>query len=150
MEGPLLEQGQVLARSQALLVSIVGGPDLAVQEVGEVMKAITTRASNDCRVFMGTVIDESARNKITITIVASEQWTLPEPSGGETAVAQTEILDAVQDEAPEKKKPARQKQTDLRLDFSGKGRFGNVEPTILEGEDWDIPTFIRRRITIEK
>ena len=30
------------------------------------------------------------------------------------------------------------------------GRFKNIEPTIHEGQNLDIPTFIRRRIPLQK
>jgi hypothetical protein len=32
---------------------------------------------------------------------------------------------------------------------SGRGRFKNAEPTIWNGEDLDIPTFIRRNINLD-
>jgi hypothetical protein len=31
-----------------------------------------------------------------------------------------------------------------------KGMFRNVPPTMLDGEDLDIPTFIRRRIVLDR
>ena len=31
----------------------------------------------------------------------------------------------------------------------GRGRFNNAEPTIWNGEDLDIPTFLRRNISLD-
>jgi cell division protein FtsZ len=38
------------------------------------------------------------------------------------------------------------KQEDLPLEPIARGRFEKVEPTIVEGEDLDVPTFLRRKI----
>ncbi len=43
-----------------------------------------------------------------------------------------------------------QMQTRFELTLSSKGRFKDVEPTVQNGEDLDIPTYIRRGISIEK
>jgi cell division protein FtsZ len=49
--------------------------------------------------------------------------------------------------AARKKKKA--EQTRLDLDSTGKGRFKDVEPTLYEGEDLDVPTFKRRGIRLK-
>jgi cell division protein FtsZ len=38
------------------------------------------------------------------------------------------------------------KQEDLPLEPITRGRFDKVEPTIVEGEDLDVPTFLRRKL----
>ena len=74
--------------------------------------------------------------------------------------------DTWDDEAPpvpvvsvDRPKPARgsrnrgkksQLQPLLGLDMSGKDRFKDVEATIIDGEDLDIPTYVRRGIRLEK
>jgi len=42
------------------------------------------------------------------------------------------------------------RQTSLKLEVEGKGRFKDVEPTVQDGQDLDIPTFIRRKIAIRR
>jgi hypothetical protein len=39
-------------------------------------------------------------------------------------------------------------QTQLPLAISSKGRFDKSEPTIHKGEDLDIPTYVRRGISL--
>lgn len=48
----------------------------------------------------------------------------------------------------EKAKPAAQKikQETLQFEPVARGRFEKIEPTIVEGEDLDVPTFLRRKI----
>ena len=44
----------------------------------------------------------------------------------------------------------RKKQTGpLGVGPQGRGRFNNAEPTIWNGEDLDIPTFLRRNINLD-
>jgi len=141
---PLLEKGRLLAEARSLLVSVVGGPDLTLKEVSEVMHGISAKTENGPEILMGTVIEEEWRNRVVVTVLAS----------GSGTVAKT----AEAGQAPEpgekrtgkKRSRLRQTQTSLRLESSGKGRFKNVEPTILDGEDLDIPTFLRRGISIDK
>jgi hypothetical protein len=38
----------------------------------------------------------------------------------------------------------------LELGLDGRGRFKNMDPTVVDGEDLDIPTFVRLGVNIEK
>jgi hypothetical protein len=96
---------------------------------------------------MGTIVDEGWRGRVTVTVVASDQ-------AGEGPVAE-----AAREAVPRgagKERPARGRkkpasaQGRFRLDPFGQGRFKGAEPTILEGEDLDIPTFLRREIPVER
>lgn len=150
LDGPLTDHGQVVANADSLLVSIVGGPDLTLVEVGAIMDAISARARKDGRIFMGTVIDEEWVDRVTITVIASEEWAPPD---GETAQeegpAESEGTASAK-RGGGKRSRKRHLQTKLRLDASSRGRFKDVEPTVMDGEDLDIPTFARRGISIEK
>jgi cell division protein FtsZ len=42
--------------------------------------------------------------------------------------------------------PARQGQ--LALEIVSKGRFDQIEPTIHQGQDLDLPTYIRRGVAL--
>jgi hypothetical protein len=43
----------------------------------------------------------------------------------------------------------RERQNKLKLDMRGKGRFKGVEATILDGQDLDVPTYIRLGIKLD-
>jgi cell division protein FtsZ len=49
---------------------------------------------------------------------------------------------------PLKKSPSKQMQGTLDLDSYQRGRFDKSEPTIVGGEDLDVPTFLRKGIKI--
>ena len=150
MNSPMLKQGQVIADARSLLVSIIGGPDLALKEVGDIMEALSSKTRDDADVFMGTVVEEKWKNRVSVTIVASE----PMPFTAD----KTSVNDKPDDAAEPEDRPRtigrksghKETQTRLSLETSGRGRFKGIEPTIFDGEDLDIPTFVRRGITIEK
>ena len=145
LEGPLLEKGRLAAEAGSLMISIVGGPDLTLREVGDIMGTVASKCSEDCHVVMGTVIDDGWKGRVTVTAFVSEIWKpapVVEPSHAKAkAKAKT---------TKRGEKKTRSRQAMLRLEPFGRGRFKDVEPTILDGEDLDTPTFVRRGMKIEK
>jgi len=149
LEGPLLEKGAVISEARSLLVSIAGGSDLTLKEIDDVMKAISGKMQKDAKLFMGTIIDPDFQDKLSITVIASEKWSSdPEPKPVADSGRESET--AVKPKRGRGAAGAKDLQTKLKLEPTGKGRFNNVEPTVLDGEDFDIPTFIRRSISIER
>jgi cell division protein FtsZ len=69
----------------------------------------------------------------------------PPPDLSPEKIAQ---LRAQQAGAPGRKKAPRLRQTQLPLEIVSKGRFDQSEPTIHKGEDLDVPTYIRRGISL--
>jgi cell division protein FtsZ len=49
------------------------------------------------------------------------------------------------DPAAQKAAKAKAKQETLQFESTTRGRFDKSEPTIVEGEDLDVPTFLRER-----
>ena len=144
LTGPLSEQGELLTKARSMLVSIAGGPDLTLQEIGDIMAAVRGKARKGGRICMGTSIDDAWQDRVSITVLMAED----EPVESDQAPAPT----GERPPAPvgNVKSGARPMQTSLMLEPTGKGRFKDVEPTILDGEDLDIPTFVRRGVSIEK
>ncbi|MFW5870873.1 MAG: cell division protein FtsZ [Verrucomicrobiota bacterium] len=147
---PLLGEGSVLGSAGSLLVSIAGGSDLTLNEIDRVMKVLSERVSGKAEVSMGTVIDEAFDGRISVTVLAA----LVDGDGGEkdkpdepAAVTRKE---SGAGDSPRRKGRKASQQAKLKFDVSGQGRFRGIEPTIYEGEDLDIPTFIRRGVSIQK
>ena len=55
----------------------------------------------------------------------------------------SETAEGADENGPEGKKP-KGSQTELELDPGAKGRFEKSEPTIVDGEDLDVPAFLRK------
>jgi cell division protein FtsZ len=158
MANPLLDNGRLLHEAESVLVNIAGGPDLTLMEIESIMRPIRETVRKDAHLAMGTVVDELWRGRVTVTVLAAETWRkdasgqmqLPLDSHrGETGEETTPEMDLG---AARKRRPARESQGQGALSLDGirggRGRFKDVEPTIVEGENADIPTFIRRGIPI--
>jgi cell division protein FtsZ len=187
LANPLMETGQVLTAADAVLVSIVGGPNLTMAEINRVMEQVGRQCEN-AQLILGAAIEESMGEVMEITLIASGKSSLPspEPISSKIEPAAVEIKkspspDAAGEEnlielketprhpsrylppppelSPEQAAQAmkqqrggsrlrqmlpRLQQAQLPLEIVSKGRFEKSEPTIHQGEDLDVPTYIRR------
>jgi cell division protein FtsZ len=140
LNSPMLDGGKVFDSTESILVSLTGGPDMALAEVGQVMDRIKAVAQNDANVMVGTIVDENWTGKIGVSLFAAEEW-----------VDGKRASDDIDEDATGKttRKKAAPKQ--IQIEFvSGKGRFKDVAPTIMNSEDLDVPTFIRRGISLAR
>jgi cell division protein FtsZ len=69
---PMLDGGQALAESDAVLVSLMGGPDLTMADVNRVMEQIG-RQCEQAQVIMGAAIDEAFKDRLAVTVIAARR-----------------------------------------------------------------------------
>jgi cell division protein FtsZ len=69
INSPLLEMS--IEGARGVLFTIVGGRDLAMHEVNEAAKVITSSTDDDARIIFGAVIDERMKDEIKITVIAT-------------------------------------------------------------------------------
>ena len=147
----LLRSGDALAKANALLLGILAGPDLRLAEIGEIMSKVRSVCKAECSIEMGTVLDAQFDGRIELVVMTFESW----------AAATT--LDARKESPPMHEPPvaedfpiqsgtkrSRSKGSKLSFGATGRGKFQNVEPTIHNGQDLDIPTFLRRGIQLDR
>jgi cell division protein FtsZ len=79
---PLLDEGQVLAQSTDILVSIVGGADMTIADVNKVMEQLQRRAES-ANLVMGAAIDDTYEGRLCLTVVATRHS--HEPSSDKTS-----------------------------------------------------------------
>lgn len=179
---PMLDGGAALAESEAVLVSIVGGPDMTLADVKRVMEPIKEKCSRG-QIIMGAVVNEKFRDQIALTVIAARKSQRSEkpPVEGEEPAAESPGFDSVLLRQATTKKPAsrysppvpaltseqreeiltkqegkprtrkvsaRSRQMPLPLEIVSKSRFDKTEATIHNGEDLDVPTYIRRGISM--
>jgi len=76
---PLIEGGAGLADAGQMLVCIVGGPDLSMRDVSQIVERLSQHADH-AHIVMGASIEEEYRERIGITLVASfPAGRLPDP-----------------------------------------------------------------------
>jgi cell division protein FtsZ len=81
---PMLDGGQILGESEAVLISLIGGPDLTMAEVNRVMEQVN-RHCEHAQVIMGAAIDETFTERLAVALIAARRN--PESEAGETAAA---------------------------------------------------------------
>lgn len=96
-----------------------------------------------------------AEQKITLTRMVSDsdagplKSRLPEDIGSTASDSESRVDDAPESDLSEEgetSEEAKQQQEMLQLEpISGKGRFAKTDPTIVDGEDLDVPTFLRKK-----
>jgi len=57
--------------ARGIVFTITGGTDLSMNEVSEAAKVITAAADDEAKIIFGAVIDESLKDEIKITVVAT-------------------------------------------------------------------------------
>lgn len=177
---PLLEGGQSLGRAEAVLVGVMGGPDLAMAEVDRVIQHVREHCAQ-AQVMMGAGIEEGFRDRLAVTLIAAqrapEQVQPSTPSASEAKTLNDQLLERSATPRPTsrfvppapdltlekmetlmarqsagmpqaRKRTPKLKQTQLPLEIVSKGRFDKSEPTIHKGEDLDVPTYIRRGVSL--
>ena len=149
---PLLDEGRALAESDAVLVSLTAGKDLSMSEINRVIDQVK-RQCHHAQIIMGAAIDEAMKDKLCVTVIAARQNAVPTSVAARTethtAGAATGAREVVVARPPQRRKGmAKPVQTQLPLTIVSRGRFDKSEPTKHNGEDLDVPTFLRRGVPL--
>lgn len=146
MNHPAIKNEKVLEEANGLLVGLLGSAEMSLLEVQEIMHGISGAVHSNARRFMGAGIDPAMKNRLSIVLLVGgkaeepkqEPVPAPEPARRTVTTLKSE---------PKKSKA---EQEELVLQPTSKGRFKDVEPTIRDGEDLDLPTFIRRGMKLTR
>ena len=150
---PLLDEGRVLAESDAVLVSLTAGQDLTMAEINRVMEQVKRQCSH-AQIMLGAAVDGALKEKLCVTIIAAKQNAAPASvtprAESRTSTTTTSGQREVVLPRPRSRRPGANKavQGQLPLTIYSKGRFDKSEPTLHRGEDLDIPTFMRRGVAL--
>jgi cell division protein FtsZ len=167
LSSPLLESGKLLGDSESVLVHITGDGSLKLAEVHSALRQISKHVEENAQVMLGVATDPEEEDVFGVVIMACKGAAAKsgiddddeEDDGGaqETAGEGETPEDgaAKPAESREKTKTSRrsaggeQTQEELPLDQAMRGRFKDLDPTMVDGQDLDIPTFIRMRIRLK-
>ena len=69
VESPLLETS--IAGAKGILLNVTGGTEMSLVEMSEASAIISEMVSDDAQIIIGTATDESMRDEIKVTIVAT-------------------------------------------------------------------------------
>jgi cell division protein FtsZ len=159
---PLFHAPEFSRKADRLLVNITGGTDLTLPKVNEIMNAIADQFGRDSHIIMGAVIDEGMQGKVEISVIGASDMGArgamprrPVPARGSRAP-----LPAKADEAQPRQEPAQApaelvaagyKPTQDEFGFGeieSRGQFERTDRNLFDGQDLDVPTYLRKGIKI--
>ncbi len=149
---PLLDEGRALAESDAVLVSLTAGKDLTMAEIGRVMDQVKRQCAH-AQIIMGAAVDSALKDKLCVTVIAAKQGVAaahvaPRSEARATPLSLPGHREPALSRSRGPRKASKAIQTQLPLNIVSKGRFDKSEPTKHNGEDLDVPTFLRRGIPL--
>jgi cell division protein FtsZ len=161
---PLLHTPEFSRKADRLLVNISGGTDLTLPKVNEIMTAITEQFGRDSHVIMGAVIDEGMQGRIEISVLGTSDMGTrgsvtrrPLPSRARPEVARPDEpaprqgrLVPIEEAAPTLV-PSGPKPTQEEFGFGeveSRGQFERTDRNLFDGQDLDVPTYLRKGIKI--
>src|SRR2546425_1035472 len=130
LKNPLMDRGRMLADAAHVLVQVAGGPGMTLSEVEILMQELGKHVRDHTQILFGTAVDGRMGNRLSVTIISSLA------AEGETA-PQTVFT------------PSKPIATPPIFEPVTRGRFEKSEPTIVEGQDLDVPTFLRKNIRVK-
>ena len=151
-----MDRGSLLGQSANVLVNIVGGNDLTLAEVQGVMEELAQHIGEHTQLLFGAAVDPKLDGSLGVTLISSlgarQPGGSPEAPPTRTAPAPRAApayAEAVPSAAvPAAPAPARPSLEPATPEPTVRGRFDKSEPTIVDGEDLDVPTFMRKNMKV--
>jgi cell division protein FtsZ len=175
---PLLHTPEFSRKADRLLVNILGGADLTLPKVNELMTAITEQFGRDSHIIMGAVIDEDMAGRVEVCVIGtsdmggrSVQTRRPFPAGARlkspvgAATPPRNDPSAMPVAAGAAKSGETQSggtRTEAKVvhvakpsqeefgfgEVESRGHFEKTDRNLFDGQDLDVPTYLRRGIKI--
>lgn len=166
---PLLHLGDRPGQLDRILVNVIGGADLGIAKVNEIMTQVTKRFGSREDIVFGAVIDEARSQSLELCILgkaemgqsAKEVAPIPDPKTTKTITTglglETEISQDTKSPRPvhvsklrSKKKEDISQNEFTFIDMEAqRGYFDKTDRNEYNDEDLDVPTFMRRGIKIK-
>jgi cell division protein FtsZ len=174
---PLLQTAELSRKADRLLVNLTGGADLTLPRVNEVMTAIAEQFGRDCHISMGTVVDPAMTGRLQVTVIGSCEVggrALPPrrsaagrtskaeaaPEAGPVRTEGVPTTASVDDKGKPKAKagafgkpadkaepPADQNEFGFG-EVESRGHFEKTDRNLFDGQDLDVPTYLRKGIKV--
>jgi cell division protein FtsZ len=220
LKNPLMDKGKLLAEAHNVLVNVVGGETMTLDEVQILMTELGRHISDKTQILFGTGVDPHLGERMTVTILSSiglgtsksdarektrngvfkRDGKMPvasvgvsnsisgpnrnqeskqavrsdsedpqaeprhateapageEPNSRESeesaptdATISEETETMTEEKASKVRKKSQETQEVLQFEPVARGRFEKSEPTIIDGQDLDVPTFLRRNVRVK-
>jgi len=169
---PLLHTPEFARKADRLLVNIIGGAGLTLPKVNELMNAITEQFGRNSHVIMGAVIDEDLRDRVEICVIGTSEMggrgvgTRRPITPGRTMRGGSTVGSgagpASVPAAPTREPTAAEVRRDEELaaaieadqdefgfgEIETRGHFEKTDRNLFDGQDLDVPTYLRKGVRI--
>ena len=207
LKSPLMDRGRLLEDAANVLVNVIGGPNMTLNEVQILMDELNRHIGDDTRLLFGTAVEPRMGNRMAVMLLSALSGNAPRSAAAAPPAAQPEPAAAAPDRhaqpvfaivaqaeeeeafaemgqevipmvaavpaapapapAPDrivaklqpatggsvadaaKKREREAKQEQLTFEPVTRGRFEKSEPTIVDGQDLDVPAFMRRNVRVK-
>ncbi len=178
---PLLHTPEHTRKADDLVVNIMGGTDLGIKQVNEIMAAVVDKFGSRENTVLGAVIDESLQSEVEICVIGTTDLSgseymrkmvkprtrslKPLPASGESVetsssgaevkipthkspVEASTVHQSKLKKEDEKTAVSDQEEFHFITEDEQRGFFDKTDKNLWEGEDLDVPTYLRRGIRI--
>ena len=170
LRNPLMDRGSLLGQAANVLVNVVGGTDLTLSEVQTVMEELAQHIGEQTQLLFGAAVDPALDGRLGVTLISSlgartnGQTPTASPAAAAAAFVPTPSSPAAAATLPvptlsPQPPPAVATPTPVGVRATAaeasptenaiRGRFDKSEPTIIDGEDLDVPTFMRKNLKVK-
>src|SRR5882724_7650165 len=178
---PLLATPEFSRKADRLLVNIVGGADLTLPKVNELMTAVAEQFGKESHIIMGAVIDEEMQGRVEVCVLGTSDMggraalRRPVPAGRTRTPFAGRADSPAAEPAHGKSVPilaaatahvavnehvtttthaqavhaAKAEQNEFSFgEIESRGYFDKTDRNLFEGQDLDVPTYLRKGIKI--
>jgi cell division protein FtsZ len=140
ISSPLLEEASIEG-ARGVIINITGGEDMSLMEVNEASSVIHQAADEEANIIFGAVVDPSMDGRLKITVIATGFQRAEKAQRRRAATTPVDITNYAKGREATASSSGfyrRGASESLAADLD----FGTVEGE--EGEDLDVPTFLRK------
>ncbi len=173
---PLLHTPEHARKADRLLVNITGGADLTLTKVNEIMSAVTEQFGPEAHVVMGAAIDEALQGRVELCVLGTtdvgsrnfvrrpapvapvRKADKPAPTSTAAVATTTNVKTTVTTDAHVTRTsappvhPNKPKQEEFGFQgaepVENRGAFDKSDRNLFEGQDLDVPTYLRKGIKV--
>lgn len=156
---PLLHTPNYTRKADSLVIHLIGGTELSLGKVNEILAVVSEKFGGRQQTTIGAVIDENFNGRVEICVLGTSDVGMRRGFRGTTRAAHSGTPPAASQPPPAvaatPKVRSRERTAAQQEEFSfgagddeQRGYFEKTDRNIVDGEDLDIPTYLRRGIRI--
>lgn len=144
-DSPFLGGAAKLKEADAVIINLTGGDELSLSDVKRTLEHAGNMTGINAKTIIGANIRQGVGSKVTLTAVAIKY---DEQEAAAVQISENAKTSSRKRKAAAKNSSAPIQQT-LPLAIASSGIFEGQTGTVIDGVNFDIPTFVRRQIAID-